>query len=156
MTGARAHGCPKGAAPDAAHAHGAAASAPALTGMAKTVFDNYIKLQTTLAQDSLKAVKASAEALAQAVKTDSTNAFPAPVAEQAKALAKANDLSAARAAFKTLSQSLIQYRAANKDVAAAYAEAFCPMAQAGWLQVGNTINNPYMGQAMLRCGQIKK
>jgi hypothetical protein len=29
------------------------------------------------------------------------------------------------------------------------------MAKAGWLQADKTVRNPYFGQAMLSCGQIK-
>ena len=37
--------------------------------------------------------------------------------------------------------------------------AYCPMAfddkGAEWLQRGTTINNPYFGASMLRCGEIR-
>ncbi len=29
------------------------------------------------------------------------------------------------------------------------------MAKASWLQTGETVLNPYMGKAMVHCGQVK-
>jgi hypothetical protein len=81
--------------------------------------------------------------------------LPATVSQQAEALSKAKDLAAARAAFKSMSESLIQYAKNQKIPAGIYHEAYCPMAKAGWLQTGTTIANPYMGKAMLRCGEFK-
>ena len=71
-------------------------------------------------------------------------------------MAKAKDLAAAREAFKPLSESLIKF--ATKDTAASslYRQAYCPMAKASWLQTGTSVSNPYMGKAMLRCGQFVK
>ena len=36
------------------------------------------------------------------------------------------------------------------------AVAYCPMVKANWLQVGEVITNPYMGQQMSTCGTIQK
>ncbi len=34
-------------------------------------------------------------------------------------------------------------------------EAYCPMVKASWLQTDRAIRNPYMGRAMLSCGELK-
>ena len=65
-------------------------------------------------------------------------------------------LAAAREAFKTLSDSLIQYLNAQKIPAGTYYVAYCPMAKASWVQTDKTIMNPSMGKGMLHCGQIKR
>ena len=45
---------------------------------------------------------------------------------------------------------------ADKKVSSeAYQEVYCPMAKASWLQAGKKIKNPYFGQAMLTCGELK-
>ena len=75
--------------------------------------------------------------------------------QQSEALAKAKDLEAARAAFKSLSASLIQFVQGQKAAAGTYHVAYCPMANASWLQTGTTIMNPYMGKSMVHCGQLK-
>lgn len=122
----------------------------------KSVFDNYLKIQSALAQDSLEGVAATARAMAKAVRNDSMKMLPSQVADQAEALAAAKDLKAARAAFDSLSQSLIRYLAQNKMSAGQYREAYCPMAKASWLQTADAIQNPYFGKAMLKCGQFKQ
>ena len=146
------------------HNHAAAAAAPAdatasppsaLTGTARTVFDNYIQIQTVLAEDSLKNMASSARTLADVVRKDTTGAFSGQITRQAEAVAKAEDLAAAREAFKPLSGSLIQYLKTNKVPPGAYYEVYCAMAKASWLQTDKTVRNPYFGQSMLRCGTIK-
>ena len=81
--------------------------------------------------------------------------LPGKVAEQAEALAKAQNLASARAVFKGLSESLINYLKTQKVPAGSYYVAYCPMAKASWLQTDTTIVNPYMGKAMVHCGQIQ-
>lgn len=121
-----------------------------------TVFDGYIQIQTALAGDSLEGVATSAQAIAKSVKEDKANTFSATIDQQAEAVAKAKDLAAAREAFKPLSESLIKFAAKDSTVSGLYRQAYCPMAKASWLQTGTTVSNPYMGKAMLRCGQFVK
>lgn len=123
---------------------------------AQTVFDNYVKVQTALAGDSFEGVAGAAAEMAKAARADANKqALPPKVAPQTDALAKARDLSAARTAFKSLSESLIQYLKDQRVPTGTYHEAYCPMAKASWLQTDTTIANPYLGKEMLRCGQFK-
>lgn len=138
----------------AGHEHGRMAS-PALMEPVKTVFDDYLKIGAALAKDSLDGVPARAKAMAQAIQGDSMKMLSPEVAKQAQALAQAADLAGARKAFKPLSESLIKYLSDHKVPAGTYHEVFCPMAKARWLQADKTVANPYLGQAMLHCGQIK-
>lgn len=141
-----------------AHQHDANAhteQAPALPKPVQAVFDSYIKIQTALAQDSLKNVSANATAIAKSVQGDSAKTLPADVAKQAETLAKASDIAAAREALKPLSDSLIKYLTANKAHAGHYVKVFCSMANARWLQTGTAVSNPYYGKSMLRCGKIE-
>jgi hypothetical protein len=121
----------------------------------KSVLDHYLAIQKELAKDSIKGVDQHANAIAKAVKADGMKMLPADVAKEAETLAAAKDLKAARAADKPLSASLIKYLADNKAGKGVYHEAFCPMAKASWLQTGQAIENPYMGKAMLSCGELK-
>jgi len=131
-----------------------AADSPALMQPVKSVYDHYLKIQTDLADDSLKGVSDEATAIAKAIQGDEMKMLPAVVGTEAEAVAKASDLKSARAAFKPLSDSLIKYLAAHhaKD---AYIEVYCPMAKASWLQADKNVNNPYLGQKMPTCGEIK-
>jgi hypothetical protein len=62
------------------------------------------------------------------------------------------DLEEMRTGFKRLSDAMILYRDALIGVAPMV--AYCPMAQAAWLQTDKVIANPYYGTEMLRCGEI--
>ncbi len=144
----------------AAHGAGTAAAEnpavkPVFRQPVQAVFDNYVEVQRALAQDSLQGVSGAGTAMAKAIQSDSTHALPAKVAQQAEALSRAKDLDTARAAFKPLSESLIEFVKGQKAAAATYHAAYCPMAKASWLQTGTTIINPYMGKAMVHCGQLK-
>lgn len=132
-----------------------AAESPALMQPAKSVYDHYLKIQTSLAKDSVKGVDEEASAIAKAVEGDSMKMLPADVAKQAKTLSEAKDLKTARAAFKPLSESLIKYLADHK-AKGAYVEVYCPMAKAGWLQSDKNVKNPYLGSEMPTCGVIKE
>ena len=120
-----------------------------------TVFDQYIRIQTALAQDSIENVRASAAAIRNSVQSDPDKTLPVAVVHQAETLAKASDIKTAREAFKPLSDSLIKYLAGNKAHAGHYVKVYCPMANARWLQAGTAVNNPYFGKSMARCGKIE-
>ena len=132
---------------------GARADNPALTAPVKSVYGHYLKIQASLAKDSMTGVAANADAIAKAVQTDA-KALPSAVATEAETLAQASDLKSARAAFKPLSNSLIQYLADHK-AKDAYVQVYCPMARASWLQADKNVDNPYLGQEMPTCGEIK-
>jgi len=127
----------------------------ALMEPVKSVYDHYLAIQKELAKDSIKGVDEHASAIAKAVKGDDMKMLPADVATQAETLARAKDLKGAREADKPLSASLIKYLADNKAGKGMYHEAYCPMAKASWLQTDKAIKNPYMGKAMLTCGELK-
>src|SRR5579859_1904819 len=127
----------------------------ALMEPVKSVLDHYLEIQSDLAKDSLKGVDEQAQAIAKAVNGDDMKMLPRDIAKQADTLAQAKDLKAAREAFKPLSASLVKYLADNKAGQGAYHEVYCPMAKASWLQTGKAIKNPYMGKAMLSCGELK-
>ncbi len=130
-----------------------AADHPALSGPVKAGYDHYQKIQAALAGDTLAGVAENAGAISKAVQGDA-KALPAQVGTQAESLAKAKDLQSERAAFKPLSDSLIKYLA-NNNAKGAYVQVYCPMANANWLQTDKNVNNPYFGQAMSGCGEIK-
>ena len=131
-----------------------AAANPALMGSVKSVYTDYLKIQASLANDSLNGVAANATAIAKAVNGDSMKMLPTAVATEAETLAKASNLKSARVAFKPLSNSLIKYLA-DRNARSAYVQVYCPMADASWLQSGKSVRNPYYGRGDLTCGEIK-
>lgn len=121
----------------------------------ESALKQYVTIQTALAADTLKGVPEAANALAAAVK-ESAGVLPVTTASQAEAVAKAQDIKAARVAFKPLSAALITGLNAQKEKVGHYYEAFCPMAGAAWIQADKKIANPYYGASMLTCGEIRK
>ncbi len=117
---------------------------------------HYSKVQKALASDSLNNVSAEAQALAGAARSNENNVLSAHIAEQAEELAKAQDLKAARQAFKPLSESLIDLLAKRRTEGSGYYSFYCSMADASWLQTKKQVENPYMGSSMLDCGEVKK
>ncbi len=130
-----------------------AAGSPALTGPVKSVFEHYLKIQASLANDSLTGVAENAEAITTAVHGDA-KVMPAEVGIEADALAKAKDLKSVRTAFQPLSDTLIKFLADSK-AKGAYVQVYCPMAKANWLQADKNVSNPYLGKAMPDCGEIQ-
>lgn len=120
----------------------------------RPVFENYLKIQTALAQDSMEGMAESAAAIAQAVRTDPARALPFRVADRADKLALAKNLKQARSAFLRLSPPLIEY--AKKTRMPGLYEGWCRMHWAFWLQASTNISNPYCGKAIPRCGRIRE
>jgi hypothetical protein len=130
---------------------------------------NYLTIQTALADDSVDGIAASATAISESAAALLTNldVHQAGIDEAnaealskllpglqaaAEALAKTETLDAAQGAFGELSEAMVAYRnLANGELPHV---AYCPMAKKSWLQNGKTIANPYYGSAMLRCGSI--
>ena len=136
--------------------HVRAADNSALPEPVKAVYTDYLVIQSALASDTLKGVSEKADAIAKAIKGDKEKTLPAEVAAQAEALAKADNLKTARAAFKPLSDSLIKYLDDHKIASSGYIQFYCPMARADWLQKSKDTSNPYFGKEMAECGVVKK
>jgi Cu(I)/Ag(I) efflux system membrane fusion protein len=137
-----------------ATAQPAHATGPIFDQPVQAIFDNYIKAQAALVQDSLAGVTDAGSSMTKALSGAATNTLPPAVTSQAESLAKAKDLESARAAFKLLSNSLIEF-AKSHNATGTYHIAYCSMAKASWLQTGTTVMNPYFGKAMPHCGQFK-
>ena len=127
-----------------------------LKGPARFVLEHYEGIQRALAADSMTGIPESARTIAKAIRSDAGNTLPQTVAEEAEKLADAKDLKAARRAFKPLSASLIAWLEENQVESSGYQEAYCPMADANWLQREEKINNPYLGKKMLNCGEFDR
>ena len=127
-----------------------------LTGPAKSVLESYEGIQKALAGDSTTGISEGAAAIAKAIRDDTDKSFPLTIAEEADRLTEARDLHAARRAFKPLSASLIAWLEEHKVESSGYQEAYCPMAEANWLQKEAEINNPYLGKKMLNCGEFDR
>jgi len=127
-----------------------AAPAAALSkDQAKALFKPYDAIATALVADDLEAAKVAASQLS----AHATEAEQPKLAKQAKALADATDLPAAREAFLPLSNHAIQLLGQSEGMIV----MTCPMVEDGrWLQDDEKVANPYMGQRMPACGMPEK
>jgi hypothetical protein len=113
----------------------------------KQILSGYETVRTALADDDLSAARTAAQKLA----TAEVRLHHAAIANSAKDIAKADDLAAARAAFKILSNETIALARQQKG----YFILTCPMVQADWVQSTREVANPYLGRDMLTCGTVK-
>jgi len=137
------------------------------------VYTSYFKFQDALASDDMRGSRAAAKDLAQVIQELS---FPASEGEVVQEVWEASqmdiqkalehrehwgNLGNARRSFEDISRVMIRLERqfGHGGVGDAY-ELFCPMAfdnkGATWLQAEETVNNPYFGASMLRCGEVRE
>jgi len=137
------------------------AAAPPLSAAETKLREAYLALAEDLAKDDLTPMPTRAEALesaARALKADRPALATAAgaAAEAVRSAGEADDVAATRRAFGALSAAVVA-RARTAPGWLTGLDAYeCPMADSFgfkvWLQPSGDMRNPYMGQAMLRCG----
>ncbi len=137
----------------------------------KSVFENYIQLKDALVKDDANTSSISATTLQSSLnkvdmkllKDESAHSHWMPLEKEIKSAAKSissiSDIKKQRDHFKHLSTHLtiaIQLFGVNTKIY----HQFCPMANnnkgAYWLSLEEKVLNPYFGDAMLRCGEVKE
>ena len=137
----------------------------------KLVFNEYIKLKDALVKDDLKSVVAASKKLLDHIskvemkllKSDEIHKHWMSLEKEIKmatvSISKTSDLKEQRNHFKNLSIYLtnaIEVFGIHEKVFV----SFCPMADdnkgAYWLSKEENVINPYFGNAMLTCGEIKQ
>lgn len=137
----------------------------------KTVFDNYITLKNALVEDDSKKVSTESKGLLEnlskvdmkQLKNEDAHTRWMQLEKELKAAAgsmsNASDIKVQRDHFKNLSSHIItavELFGINEKV---YLQ-FCPMADqnkgAYWLSTEEKVYNPYFGDAMLTCGEVKQ
>jgi len=116
------------------------------------VLDAYYVIQERLTRDSIDTVDSQARRIVGAAESEAIRKAAEPLVH---AVHK-NDIAATRDDFHALSDVLIAYVAEHKkQMKSTPLKAYCPMADAFWLQKGGELVNPYMGSKMLHCGSFK-
>ncbi len=114
-------------------------------------------LVSGLAGDDAESVRATAEK-GHALLTEVARDEWAELASPLEILQQEEDIGEQRRQFESFSDALIELvRRYGTGGASPVYRAMCPMVQGRrgyWLQPDTTINNPYFGAAMLRCGGI--
>jgi hypothetical protein len=121
------------------------------------VYNHYIKLKDLLvASDSAKAQTAASDlviALRKLSGSDST-------AELAEKIANSKELSEQRINFTALSNDMINLIKKSEIASGSIYVQYCPMANEGeggyWLSSQEEVLNPYYGDDMLHCGEVKE
>ncbi|WP_034041590.1 efflux RND transporter periplasmic adaptor subunit [Wocania ichthyoenteri] len=134
------------------------------------VYESYINLKDALVEDDTNKVSKDANSLLdnlsqvdmKLVKNEAHNhwmSLAKEIKSSSSAISKTTDLKEQRSHFKHLSSHLInavQLFGIDEKV---YVE-FCPMADnnkgAYWLSKEEKVINPYFGEAMLTCGEVKQ
>jgi len=114
------------------------------------MLEGYLAVADALYKDDLKAAKKAAKGMSE---HDGDSALSKP----ATAIAEAEDMAAAREAFKNLSAEALKIAKADKH--GKYTVMHCPMVKGGggdWLSADDKVNNPYFGARMPHCGGPKK
>ena len=135
------------------------------------VFDSYFLIQKALADDKPEAAKSAAAQMAESLKSVDMVLLKGDahmiwmkhlenLKSVLKALRKLSAIDKQREVFFQLSSQIIQSASAFPVKNRKIYKAFCPMAfdnkGAFWLQNNGEIANPYFGEMMLRCGEIRE
>lgn len=132
-----------------------------------TVLNTYYKLKnelvagnssaaSTAAADFKLAVAAVNSSTASAAEVKAFELVKQKLQTDAAAIAGANDIDKQREFFGTLSTNMISLAKSislsDKEIYVDY----CPMKKASWLSAEKAIKNPYYGNKMLTCGNVKE
>ena len=121
------------------------------------VYEHYVHLTNALVKDDLSEARIAGNAI-------EVGAAEIPggkdVATAAARITNVNDIETQRKAYASLSNEFINMaKKSGVNNGELYVD-FCPMALndkgAYWLSAGKEIKNPYMGQKMLSCGEMKE
>lgn len=125
--------------------------------------ESYLDLRQLLAEDKFDGVAEALTTIAQTAQplAESGEAQVKPHAETLaeSAATTPEDIGSARKTFQELSEALIalvKVVPPSDAVAETLYVAYCPMAKASWLQATEKLSNPYMGQKMPQCGEVKE
>jgi hypothetical protein len=122
----------------------------------KAVYQHYIHLKTALVKSDVKEAKAGAAALQTALSA-SGNQKGAGLAAK---IAASSDLAAQRNQFDQLTAEVEGLIKKSGLKSGKIYKQYCPMAKDGngayWLASESEINNPYYGDDMLKCGEVKE
>ena len=139
-------------------------------GQLKQVFEDYILLKDALVNDDAKNAQQAGKQIIQSLKNVDMKLLSDEKAHNhwmtiqkelntsANAISSNTDISKQRGHFKHLSAHMIssvQLFGVNENV---YIQ-FCPMADnnkgAYWISLEEEVRNPYYGEAMLTCGEVR-
>ncbi|MCX2679138.1 DUF3347 domain-containing protein [Galbibacter sp. EGI 63066] len=118
------------------------------------VFQHYMHIKTALTNGDVQEAKNGGDMLANTISNNYVD-----ISTLSKKIASSSDIEVQRAAFSKLTSAIIPVLEANISEGEIYKQ-FCPMAfnnNGGyWLSDSKAIQNPYFGDKMLTCGEVKE
>ena len=121
------------------------------------VYQHYIHLTTALTNGDIAEAKLAANAI-EAGTNDISGA--SGIATAASKITAASNIEAQRAAYATMSNEMAELIKKEGLSSGELYLAFCPMAfndkGATWISGSKEIRNPYFGEKMLTCGEVKE
>jgi hypothetical protein len=121
------------------------------------VYKHYIHLTTALTNSDMTEAKIAANAI-EAGTEDINDA--SGIAATASKITSASNIEAQRAAYATMSKEMAELIKKEGLLSGELYLAFCPMAfndkGATWISGSKEIHNPYFGEKMLTCGEVKE
>ncbi len=151
------------------HTEGEAAS-PSTPSLIDPIVQHYIHLKNALVAANFDEAKAGAKAMVDAVNSADTSAFSTEqktvwneqigkVKENAEHIAETPELAHQREHLGSLSEGMLALVKTFGGGKTLYYD-FCPMANDNkggyWLSENEDIKNPYFGDEMLQCGEVKE
>lgn len=121
------------------------------------VYPHYLKLSTALIAGDVAEAKVAAQAVELGAKELGNGAALQALTTK---ISNAGDIEVQRTAFAALSADFIaRVKTSGVNSGEVYVE-YCPMAMndkgASWLSNEKDIKNPYYGESMLTCGEVKE
>ncbi|MFH6943392.1 DUF3347 domain-containing protein [Flavobacterium sp.] len=121
------------------------------------IYSQYAHLTVALTQDNVAEAKLAANAIEAGAREISNNSN---LAASAAAIVSAPNIEKQRAAYSNLSNEMVGLlKKAGMAQAELYVE-YCPMAfdnkGAVWISSTKEVRNPYFGEKMLKCGEVKE
>lgn len=121
------------------------------------VYQHYVHLTTSLINGNATEAKIASNAIETGIKEVPGGQS---VAANAAKITTAGDIEAQRAAYSTLSNDFIALVKKSGVTGGELYVDFCPMALndkgAYWLSANKDIRNPYFGDKMMTCGEVKE
>lgn len=121
------------------------------------VYQHYIHLTTALTNSDAAEAKIAANAIEAGAKEIERGSV---IASTAAKITSAADIEAQRNAYSTLSNSIIDLVKKSGLKSGELYVDYCPMALndkgANWLSNKKEIRNPYFGEKMMTCGEVKE
>jgi len=121
------------------------------------VYQHYIHLTTALTNGDVAGAKFAANAIEAGTKGV---AGTSNIASTAAKITAVSDIEAQRAAYSGMSKDMIELIKKEGLSGGELYVAFCPMAfndkGAAWISTSKEIRNPYFGEKMLTCGEVKE